>query len=129
MTLAARIFLTFISSFRYSIYVTDIYSVFHLHLHGYVNQLFSDQLPVGLLARTTTTTRFDFKLFRVTIDSFESFILPFFTRKVSTVTFSEGGYTLSRSPNDKTSNTHSHFDNLSKSRSRSDDGYQVFPPK
>ena len=38
------------------------------------------------------------------IDSLESFILPFFTRKVSIVTFSEGGYTLSRSQNDKTSN-------------------------
>ena len=38
------------------------------------------------------------------IDSPESFISPFFTRKVSTVTFSEGGYTLSRSQNDKTSN-------------------------
>ena len=38
------------------------------------------------------------------IDSQESFILPFFTRKVSTVTFSEGGYTLSRSQSDKTSN-------------------------
>ena len=34
----------------------------------------------------------------------ESFILPFFTRKVNTVTVSEGGYTLSRSQNDKTSN-------------------------
>ena len=38
------------------------------------------------------------------IDSPESFILPFFTRKARTVTFSEGGYTLSRSQNDKTSN-------------------------
>ena len=38
------------------------------------------------------------------IDIPESFILPFFTRKVSTVIFSEGGYTLSRSQNDKTSN-------------------------
>ena len=34
----------------------------------------------------------------------ESFILPFFTRKVTTVTFSEGGCTLSRSQNDKPSN-------------------------
>ena len=34
----------------------------------------------------------------------DSFTLPFFTRKVSTVTFSEGGYTLSRSQKDKTSN-------------------------
>ena len=31
----------------------------------------------------------------------ESFILPFFTGKVSTVTFSEGGYTLSQSQSDK----------------------------
>ena len=38
------------------------------------------------------------------IDSPESFILPFFTRKVSTVIFSEGGYASSRSQNDKTSN-------------------------
>ena len=49
--LTAKIFLTFISSFCDSIYVTDIYSVFHLHLPGYVNQLFSDQLPVGLQAQ------------------------------------------------------------------------------
>ena len=34
------------------------------------------------------------------MDSPESFILPFFTRKV----LSKGGYTLSRSQNDKTSN-------------------------
>ena len=38
------------------------------------------------------------------IVSSKSFISPFFTRKVSTVKFSEGGYTLSRSQNDKTSN-------------------------
>ena len=40
------------------------------------------------------------------IDSRESFILPFFTGKVSTVTFNEEGYALSRSQNDNTSNTH-----------------------
>ena len=34
----------------------------------------------------------------------ESFILPFFTRKVSFVIFSEGDYALSRSQNDKTFN-------------------------
>ena len=34
----------------------------------------------------------------------ESFILPFFTRKVSTVIFSEGDYAPFRSQNDKTSN-------------------------
>ena len=45
------------------------------------------------------STRFDLKFFAYSqnIDSPESFILPFFTRKVSTVTFSEEGYTLSRS--------------------------------
>ena len=37
------------------------------------------------------------------IDSPEIFILPLFTKKISTVTFSEGGYTLSRSQNDKIS--------------------------
>ena len=38
------------------------------------------------------------------IDSPESFILPFFTGKVSIVTFSEGDYALYRSHNEKTSN-------------------------
>ena len=38
------------------------------------------------------------------IDSPESFILPFFTRKDSTVIFSEGGYALSRLQNDNTFN-------------------------
>ena len=57
-------------------------------------------------ARTTTSTRFDLKLLLV----FLKYRLPgklhftIFTRKVSTVTFSEGGYTPSRSQNDKTSN-------------------------
>ena len=55
---------------------------------------------------TTTSMRFELKLFRIfsIIDSRESFILPFFTRKFSTVISSEGGYTPSRSRNDKTSN-------------------------
>ena len=61
------------------------------------------------MTRTTTKTRFDLKFFRVldlrqNIDSPESFILPFFTKKFSTVTVSEGGYALSRSQNDKASN-------------------------
>ena len=38
------------------------------------------------------------------IDFSESFSLPFFTKKVSTVIFREGGYVLSGSQNDKTSN-------------------------
>ena len=37
-------------------------------------------------------------------DTPQSITFPFFTRKASTVTFSEGGYILSRSQNDKTSN-------------------------
>ena len=39
------------------------------------------------------------------IDFPESFILPFFTRKVSIVIFSEGSHALSRSQNDKTAKT------------------------
>ena len=52
---------------------------------------------------TTRSTRFGLEFFAHSqnIDFPESFILPFLTRKVSTVTFSEGGYTLSRSQNDK----------------------------
>ena len=38
------------------------------------------------------------------IDSPESFILPFFTGRVNTLTFSEAGYTLSWSQNDQTTN-------------------------
>ena len=55
-------------------------------------------------------------LLKLPIDSLESFILPFYTRKVSTVNFSEGGYTLSRSQNDKTSNTDNLFSPLRHSR-------------
>ena len=78
--------------------------------------------------RTTTSTRFQFTLYRV----FSKYRHPgkvhlniFFTRKVSTVTFSEGSYTLSRPQNDKTSNIHEHlitcfrhYDILAKTRSR-----------
>ena len=55
---------------------------------------------------TTRRTRFGLEFFAHSqnIDFPESFILPFLTRKVSTVTFSEGGCTLSRSQNNKTSN-------------------------
>ena len=62
--------------------------------------------PLDSRTRTTTSTRFDVKFFRV-FSKYrlqEGFILPFFTRKVSTVTFSEGVYTLSPSENDKTTN-------------------------
>ena len=60
------------------------------------------------MMRATTSTRFDVKFFRL----FSNYRLPgklhskIFTGKVSTVTFSEfeGGYTLSRSQNDKTTN-------------------------
>ena len=59
------------------------------------------------VTRTTTSTRFDLQIFRV-FSKYrlpESFTLPLFTRKVySIVIFSEGGYALSQSQNDKTSN-------------------------
>ena len=44
-----------------------------------------------------------FFAYSLNIDSPGSFILPYLTRKVSSVIFSEGGYALSRSQNDKTS--------------------------
>ena len=63
-----------------------------------------------------------FSAYSQNIGSQESFILPFFTGKVSTVTFSEGGYTLSPLQNDKTTNIlvtcFCHFDILAKTRSR-----------
>ena len=57
-------------------------------------------------SRTTTSTRFDLKFFAYSqnIYSPDSFNLSFFTKKVSTVIFSEEGYAPSRSKNDKTSN-------------------------
>ena len=58
------------------------------------------QRPLASRTRTTTSTKFDFKVFRV-FSKYrlpESFILPYFTRKVSTVIFSEGGQ---RSPDGK----------------------------
>ena len=57
---------------------------------------FPAQRPLDLKTRTTSSTRFDFKFFRV----FSKYRLPgklHFTIKVSTVIFSEGGYALSRS--------------------------------
>ena len=54
--------------------------------------------PLDSRTRKTTSTRFD---------SREKFILPFFTRKVSTVICSEGGFALTRSQNDKTDNSFS----------------------
>ena len=64
------------------------------------------------------------KVFRV----FSKYKLPWwlhctiFTRKVTTITCSEGGYTLSQSQNDKTTNIlvtcFCHFDILAKTRSR-----------
>ena len=67
------------------------------------------QVSVGHsnVTRKTTSTRFDLKFFH-DFSKYglpESFTSPFFTRKVySIVIFSEGGYALSRSQNDKTSN-------------------------
>ena len=53
--------------------------------------------PLYSRTRTTTSTRLTWSFFAYSqnIDSPERFILPFFTRKVSTATFSEGGYALS----------------------------------
>ena len=58
--------------------------------------------PLDSRTRTTTSTRFDVKFFRV----FSKYRLHgelYFTKKVSTVTFSEEGYALFLSQNDKTS--------------------------
>ena len=74
------------------------------------------------MTRTTMSARFDLKFFRVfsNVDFPESVIWPFFTRKVSTVIFSEGGYVLSRSQNYITSNIWYlvHYDIRAKTRSR-----------
>ena len=69
-------------------------------LHGFKDFKTQQRLEKSQLdskAGTTTRTKIDLKLFRMitqNIDSPESFNLPFFTRNVSTVIFSEGGYTL-----------------------------------
>ena len=52
--------------------------------------------PLDSRTKTTTSTRFDLKFFGV-FSKYrhpESFLLPFFTTEVSSVTFSEGGYTI-----------------------------------
>ena len=64
-------------------------------------ETFSFKDENGLRVRDLTQSFFAYSQ---NIDSPESFILPFFIRKVSTVIFSEGGYALSRSQKDKTSN-------------------------
>ena len=62
--------------------------------------------PLDSRMRSTTSTKFDLKFFHL----FSKYRLsrkvhlPFFTTKVITVTFSEGGYTLSQSQNDQTPN-------------------------
>ena len=74
-------------------------------------------LPVFVFDRSLETFRFkdeDDYEFEIWLKIFftysqikaspQSFIFPFLTRKVSTVTFSEEGYILSWSQNDKTSN-------------------------
>ena len=66
-------------------------------LHGFKTQQRLEKTQLDSKASTTTRTKIDLKLFRMitqNIDSPESFNLPFFTRNVSTVIFSEGGYTL-----------------------------------
>ena len=67
-------------------------------LHGFKTQQRLEKTQLDSKASTTRRTKIDLKLFRMitqNIDSPESFNLPFFTRKVSTVTFSEEGCTLS----------------------------------
>ena len=65
-----------------------------------------NQRPLDSRTRTTTSMRFDFKFFRV----FSKYRLlgklhfTIFHKKISTVIFSEGGYALSLSQNDQTSN-------------------------
>ena len=56
--------------------------------------------------RTTMSTRFKLSSFAYSqnIDTPESFIVPFFIRKDSTVIYIEGGSALSWSQNDKTFN-------------------------
>ena len=66
-------------------------------LHGFKTQQRLEKTQLDSKASTTTRTKIDLKLFRIitkNIDSPESFNLPFFTRNVSTVIFSEGSYTL-----------------------------------
>ena len=81
--------------------------------------------PIDSRTRTTTSTRFDLKFFRVLskIDTLKLFIVLFFTRNVSTVIFFEGGQDLSRLQNTKTSHIlvitcSRHCDTLTKTRSR-----------
>ena len=66
-------------------------------LHGFKTQQRLEKTQLDSKASTTTRTKIDLKLFRMitqNIDFPESFHLPFFTRNVSTVIFSEGGCTL-----------------------------------
>ena len=79
----------------------------------YVEVFFFYMILKGILETFRFKDKNDYKVRDLTSSSFsysqntdfqESFILPFFTRKVSTVTFSEGGYTLSQLQNDKPSN-------------------------
>ena len=81
--------------------------------------------PIDSRTRTTTSTRFDLKFFRVLskIDTLKLFIVLFFTRNVSSVIFFEGGQDLSRLQNTKTSHISvitcsRHYDTLTKTRSR-----------
>ena len=81
--------------------------------------------PLDSRTRTTTSTRFDLKFFRVLSKNKHPGILhcTFFTRKVSTVIFFEGGQDLSRLQNTKTSHISvitcsRRYDTRAKTRSR-----------
>ena len=61
--------------------------------------------PLDVRTRTTTSTKFDLRFFASSQNiDFQSFILPFFTRKVSNVTPLSLVKEVTRSPDAKTSN-------------------------
>ena len=75
------------------------------------------QRALYLRTRTaTTSTRFNLKCFRIFSKNVQSFIVLFFTWKVSAIIFTGGNLALSRSQNDWTCSCH--YDILAKTRSR-----------
>ena len=75
------------------------------------------QRALYLRTRTaTTSTRFNLKCFRIFSKNVQSFIVLFFTRKVSAIIFIGDSLALSRSQNDGTCSCH--YDILAKTRRR-----------
>ena len=86
------------------------------------------QRALDLTTRTTTSARFKLKCFRIFSKNVQSFIVLFFTWKVSAVIFIGDSSALSPSQNDWPGSCH--HDIPAKSRSRmTTAGYHVFPPK